>query len=100
MTGTIRVGWNHHLTPKYQSRLFNVAYLQALRMAVDCLAETGKVEMSENQHDQCTRLAMARFFKWRASCACTGCAERKREILSTARRDAARTAQAIRDKVT
>jgi predicted chitinase len=88
-TGTIGEGWANHLSPEYQTTLFTVAYMQGLRMVVDRIHETGSMQsLPENfstMHDQHTRLVMSRFMAKRAGCACTGCAQRKREIVVKAR---------------
>lgn len=78
-----------HLSPKYKSTLYAVAYLQGLRMVVDRIHETGNIRAIPEDfsavHDRCTRLQTQRFFGARAGCACADCADAKREIIGKAR---------------
>jgi hypothetical protein len=90
-TGIVGEGYvsSPHLTPKYKSTLYGVAYLQALRMVVDRIHETGNIRAIPKDfsviHDRCTRLQTQQFFGTRAGCACGQCAELKREIIGKAR---------------
>ena len=91
--GSMEVGWNHHLTSDYQRILYWVAYLQGVRMIADTIAEmrnpTPLPDQFDSKHATHTRLAMHNTIARRASCSCTGCSERKRDVISTARHNAA-----------